>query len=73
MSLTPRKYCSADCEATGPVCDFCTHYDFNGSPTGVYLGNGWCRFHKKQSEPEQGCDDFQCFNAMAEAVRSTEE
>lgn len=55
------KYCGKDCEDMGPVCDYCTHFDYNGTQDGVYTGNGFCRNGNKPTEPEFGCDDFECF------------
>ncbi len=56
------KYCSFDCAFTGPVCDFCKHYNFNGDSLGRYTGEGYCKLTMKQMDPEQGsnCNDFYC-------------
>ncbi len=53
-------YCTFDCAAVGPVCDFCKHYHFNGDEKGRYTGEGWCNFHQHQIDPEGGCEDFYC-------------
>ena len=49
-----------------PICDFCQHYDFNAKeyPDGtmVYVYKGHCNKHDKRSDPDDGCDDFVCFN-----------
>lgn len=59
------RRCSEECH---PICDFCTHFDFNGEPhqgthgkvAMVYVGKGHCRLHDEQRDPEHGCDDFYC-------------
>lgn len=51
-----------------PICDFCKHYEFNADANGDYAGNGWCRLHKRLSDPADGCDDFYCFRIQAIAV-----
>ena len=57
----PPTYCGPNCEETGPICDFCKHYDFNGDATGAYTGDGFCNLHKRESDPIDACDDFFCF------------
>lgn len=62
------KTCSDECH---PLCDFCTHFDFNGQPHAgtdgkvamVYVGKGHCRLHNEQRDPENMCDDFYCRKA----------
>lgn len=56
-----KRFCSKACEVVGAVCDFCIFYDFNGDDDGCYTGDGYCRFHQKQIDPEEGCADFICF------------
>lgn len=56
-----------------PICDFCRHYDRkghtyerqNGATYWVYEGPGWCRFHDRESDIIDSCDDFHCFRAKA--------
>ena len=52
-----------DCIDNATVCDFCKYYDFNpaNDKHKSYTGNGYCRFHKRKSDPEDGCEDFYCF------------
>ena len=57
-------YCCKECEQTGPVCDYCAHYDFNGDANGFYTGDGWCKFHEKPIDPLSGCDDYVCFQTV---------
>jgi hypothetical protein len=62
-------YCSFECSYIGAVCDFCKHYDFNGDKNGAYTGDGWCKLHQIQKDPENGCDnDFHCTSADKEKV-----
>ncbi len=44
----------------GALCDFCLWYDFNGDEDGGYTGDGYCRLHKFNHEPDEGCDSFHC-------------
>ena len=64
------KYCNKECEGTGAVCDFCLFYDYSGTDLviegitykgALYTGNGYCRLHKKQKDPGEGCNDFICY------------
>lgn len=57
-------YCGKECKESGPICDFCAHYDFNGDREGRYTGAGHCRFHDEQHDPEEGCEDFKCIKAQ---------
>ena len=59
------KFCSKECEETGPLCDFCHHYEFDKDKRGRYTGKGWCRLHKKRCEPGSSCEDFECFQYQA--------
>jgi len=49
-----------------PICDFCTHYDFNpvksGPRKGAYQGKGRCEHpaHPRPADPADGCEDFKC-------------
>jgi len=56
------KRCSDDCI---PVCDFCSHYNFNADKNGMYTGRGWCRLLHKRKEPESRCKRFRCFNTLS--------
>lgn len=56
------KLCSK-CDTRATCCDFCTHYDFNGDQLGRYTDDGYCKLHKRRSEPEYVCDDFHCEHA----------
>jgi len=55
------------CHTMPIVCDFCRHHRFNGEASGgryslIYVGKGFCEFHKRKQDPEDsGCDDFYCF------------
>ncbi len=51
----------------GAVCDFCCYYQLNdemgieyGQTVSVYVGKGFCEFHKRKQDPEDGCNDFKC-------------
>jgi hypothetical protein len=66
----PHKFCPS-CEGN-VVCDFCTHYDFNGEDLPLpakpgnrqsYAGEGWCRQygrHEDPGGPGGPCDSFEC-------------
>lgn len=51
-------FCSKECNDI--ICDFCKHYQFNGVK-GVYVGKGFCKFHKENRDPFDGCGGFYCF------------
>lgn len=53
------KLCK-DCHPRATCCDFCIHFDFNADENGSYTDDGYCRLHKKPSDPDDGCDDFHC-------------
>ena len=56
-----KRFCSKECKEMDGVCDFCQYYDFNGDEDGVYVDKGFCKLHKKPSEPHWICDNFTCF------------
>jgi hypothetical protein len=47
----------------GTMCDFCIWHDYNGDEDGVYTGDGYCRLHKRDADPGDGCDSFHCRSA----------
>ena len=55
-------FCSAGCEHTGPVCDFCVYYRFNGDSEGFYIDEGRCTHpaHPMPMRPDSECPDFHC-------------
>jgi len=54
------KYCSKECEEIGVICDFCKYYKFGVDDNGYFVGDGWCKLHKKRYDIEYGCNDFIC-------------
>jgi hypothetical protein len=57
-------FCSPGCERTGPVCDFCIFFRFNGDSEGYYIGKGMCTYptHQGPTDPSSECPDFHCAN-----------
>lgn len=45
-----------------PICDFC-QYRSKDDPRIPENEIYWCTKHQKPVDPEEGCDDFHCFNA----------
>ena len=54
-----RTHCK-NCDPLIDCCDHCKHYLFNGDKNGSYTGDGWCKLHKMQIDPEGECNDFHC-------------
>ena len=63
------KYCSKECKEIGVICDFCKYYDYNGEdliengitfPGAIYVGKGYCNYHKIKQNPEAGCNNYIC-------------
>lgn len=60
------KFCSAECEGDGSICDFCSHYQDEYRDilqNGSFVGEGMCAITKEEVLASDGfnCDDFECF------------
>lgn len=44
--------CSQHLNDCFPICDYCESYNFD---------QRICSKHKKETDPDDGCDDFKCF------------
>jgi hypothetical protein len=53
------KLCK-QCNEDIVCCDFCRMFNYNGDKEGIYLGNGYCVYHEKRTEPIDVCNDFIC-------------
>lgn len=57
------KYCNAECEEVGSICDFCKHYlDDNENTEKSFAGEGLCLAKNIRVDALDSCDDdFYCF------------
>ncbi|MBS0583319.1 MAG: hypothetical protein JSS42_09490 [Proteobacteria bacterium] len=51
------KYCKT---CLGAICDHCKWFDYNGDEDGCYTGDGYCRLHKKETDPLGACAGYEC-------------
>lgn len=69
------RKCTHDCQA---ACDFCVFFDYNGEDLidfdgqvwsgALYVGKGYCNFHKRDTDPGWECDDFCCMNVFRDKL-----
>ena len=52
-------FCKSCVSEEMACCDFCQHYDFNGSD-GFYSGEGYCDLYAEDKDPDDVCGSFHC-------------
>lgn len=50
--------CDKDCY---PICDFCIYFKNGLELRGWNIEDGYCKYHKKETNIIQVCEDFKCY------------